>query len=103
MLACLYVGILLGLLYDLTRPLCSFRPRLFTAAADALFWCLACLVVLHALYAINGLALRLFLPVFFSLGFLLYRASFSPLLRWLGRNARRILIVVGSAFLNMLS
>ena len=94
MLACLYVGLALGAAYDLTRALCFGGGMVRTAFADGLFWCLALGLCLFSLYRINGLDLRLFQLVFFGLGFALYKASFSPLLRWIARKARDIFLWV---------
>ena len=73
-LATVYVGLLLGLLYDIYR---AFRMitkpgRLLLAVFDLLFWILAALFSFAMLFKINGGEIRLYAFIGLALGWGIY-------------------------------
>jgi len=81
-LACVYGGLGMGLVYDALRIIRAVfkNGNLVTAAADLVFWIAAGGIAAWVALTANDGEIRLYMPVGYATGFLLFRAAVSPVL-----------------------
>lgn len=82
LLATLYAGLFIGLLYDVLRMLRRVlrAGKWLTALFDLLFWCAAAFVAFVVLYNVNGGEVRFFSLAGFLSGAMLFIFGISPLI-----------------------
>ena len=92
------VGLSLGLLYDLLRPLRLRGPRWLAAFLDLLYWVLAALTALIAAPLLGTGRVRIYLLIAYALGAVCYFFLFSRATRCLCALLEWLLCQVFSTF-----
>lgn len=95
MAACVYAGLIMGMLRDALDMLLPSERLWANAVKDVLFWAGCTVLAAVTLFLANGLILRPFTLLCFAFGFALWRFAATPFLMGL---YRRVLSLLRSFF-----